>query len=172
VTISLRPVEQADEPFLRDVYASTRADELALVDWSDEQKAAFVQQQYEAQSRHYREHYPDATRDVIVVDGEPAGRLYVDRWPSEIRVVDIALLPRYRGRGVGSALLREVQAEAAASGRPVTIHVERFNPAQRAYGRLGFVAADDAGPVYQLLKWTPPRGTGGSNAQTAQAASM
>jgi len=153
--ISRRPVRPDDESFLCDVYASTRTDELALVDWSDEQKVGFVRQQFDAQTRHYREHYPDATLDVILVDGEPAGRLYVDRWPAEIRVVDIALLPRYRGRGVASVLLREVQEEAAASARTVTIHVERFNRAQRLYARLGFVPVDDAGPVYQLLRWTP-----------------
>ena len=153
--ISLRPIEPADEPFVLDVYASTREDELALVDWNDDQKAAFVRQQFEAQRHHYREHYPTATLGLIVVDGEPAGRLYVDRWPSEIRVVDIALLPPYRGQGIGETLLRDLQTEGAASSRPVTIHVERFNPAQRLYARLGFVTADDTGPVHVLMRWTP-----------------
>lgn len=153
--ISLRSVQPEDEPFLYDVYASTRTEELALVDWSDEQKSAFVRQQFEAQTRHYREHYPTATLDLILVDSEPAGRLYVDRWPGEIRVVDIVLLPPYQRKGIGERLLREVQAEAAASGRPVTIHVERFNPAQQLYARLGFVTADDAGPVHLLMRWTP-----------------
>jgi GNAT superfamily N-acetyltransferase len=153
--ISLRPVQPDDESFLHDVYASTRAEELALVDWSDEQKATFVGQQFEAQTRHYREHYPTATLDLILVDGEPAGRLYVDRWPSEIRVVDIVLLPPYQRKGIGEGLLREVQAEAADTRRPVTIHVERFNPAQRLYARLGFVTADETGPVHLLMRWTP-----------------
>jgi ribosomal protein S18 acetylase RimI-like enzyme len=153
--ISLRPVGPEDEPFLHDVYASTRADELALVDWSDEQKAAFVRQQYEAQAHHYREHYPTATLDLILVDGEPAGRLYVDRWPDQIRIVDIALLPPYQRKGIGETLLREVQSEGANTGRPVTIHVERFNPARRLYARLGFVTADDTGPVHLLMRWTP-----------------
>lgn len=153
--ISLRAVQPDDEPFLYDVYASTRTEELALVDWSDEQKATFVRQQFEAQTRHYLEHYPTATLDLILVDDEPAGRLYVDRWPSEIRVVDIVLLPPYQRKGIGERLVREVQAEAADTGRPVTIHVERFNPAQRLYTRLGFVTADDTGPVHLLMRWTP-----------------
>ena len=153
--ISLRAVQPDDEPFLYDVYASTRTEELALVDWSDEQKATFVRQQFEAQTRHYLEHYPTATLDLILVDDEPAGRLYVERWPNEIRVVDIVLLPPYQRKGIGERLLREVQAEGAASGRPVTIHVERFNPAQRLYARLGFVTADETGPVHLLMRWTP-----------------
>lgn len=152
MTVSLRPVEPGDEEFLVGLYASTRADELLLVDWPDEQKAAFVRDQFGAQDRHYREHYPTASFDVVVVDGVPAGRLYVERWADEIRVVDVALLPKWRGKGVGSGLLRQVQAEAAASNRALTIHVERLNPARRLYARLGFVP-EDAGPVYLLMRW-------------------
>lgn len=79
MNVSLRSVEPADEEFLLGLYATTRADELALTDWTDEQKAAFVRHQFDAQTHHYREHYPTATFDVILVDDEPAGRLYVDR---------------------------------------------------------------------------------------------
>jgi ribosomal protein S18 acetylase RimI-like enzyme len=150
VTVSLRPIEPADEEFLLAVYASTRADELAVVGWTDEQKAAFVRHQFDAQAAHYREHYTTCSFDVILVDGEPAGRLYVDRWPKETRIVDIALLPAWRGRGVGRELIEAILAE----GREVSIHVERFNPAQRLYVRLGF-EAEDAGPVYVLMRWTP-----------------
>jgi GNAT superfamily N-acetyltransferase len=153
-TISLRAVEPTDEAFLRRLYASTREAELSLVDWDAELKAAFIDHQFEAQRQHYLEHYPTATHDLILVDREPAGRLWVDRWPREIRVVDISLLPVFRGRGVGTSLLRDLQAEGAASDRAVSIHVERFNPASRLYGRLGF-APVDAGDVYVLLRWTP-----------------
>lgn len=151
MNVSLRPAEPADEEFLVGLYATTRADELALVDWTVEQKAAFVRHQFDAQAHHYREHYTTATFDVILVDGEPAGRLYVDRWPSETRIVDVALLPEWRGRGIGAELIERIQAE----GREVSIHVERFNPAQRLYARLGFVS-EDAGPVYLLMRWRPP----------------
>jgi ribosomal protein S18 acetylase RimI-like enzyme len=160
VTISLRPARPSDDGFLCALYASTRSGELALVDWSDAEKAVFVRQQFDAQTRHYRQHYPTATQDLILVDDEPAGRLYVVRWPSEIRVVDIALLPEHHGKGIGGKLLRDVQTEGAASGRCVTIHVERFNRAQRLYDRLGFVPVEDAGPVYVLMRWTPEAGTG------------
>jgi ribosomal protein S18 acetylase RimI-like enzyme len=153
--ISLRPVLQAeDDEFLCEVYGSTRQAELDLVDWDDEEKAAFVRMQFDAQCRHYAEFYAGTFFLVIVVDGEPAGRLYVARWPDEIRIVDIALLPAYRGRGIGSALLQELLAEGAASGKPVTIHVEKLNPAMRLYERLGFSPIADKG-VY-LLMGRPP----------------
>jgi GNAT superfamily N-acetyltransferase len=152
--VALRPVAADDRSFLLSVYASTRAEELALVDWSDVEKDAFVRGQFEAQDAYYREYYPGATFDVVELDGCPAGRLYVDRWESEIRIVDISLLPEYRGRGVGSVLLRRILAEGAESGKKVSIHVERFNRALALYARLGFVAVEDRG-VHLLLEWTP-----------------
>ena len=145
----------ADDAFLCRVYASTRADELALTDWDDAEKAAFVRMQFDAQRAHYAEHYTGTSHHVIEVGGEPAGRLYVARWTEEIRIVDIALLPQFRRRGVGGDLLRRLLAEGAAAGKRVSIHVEKFNPARRLYERLGFVPAADRG-VYELMVREPP----------------
>src|SRR5690242_8179053 len=96
----LRPATVADDAFLRAVYASTRGEELAQMAWTDEQKRAFTDMQFEAQDRHYREHYPTARFLIIEADGVPAGRLYVDRWTREIRIMDIALLPEHRRKGI------------------------------------------------------------------------
>jgi ribosomal protein S18 acetylase RimI-like enzyme len=148
--INLRPIAPGDDGFLCRVYGSTREIELAQVEWDRAQKDAFIRMQFDAQRDYYEENYPGASFDVILVDGEPAGRLYVDRWPEEIRIVDIALLPEHRSRGIGTALLRELLAEAAVAGKPVSIHVERFNPALRLYARLGFSVVEDRG-VYLLL---------------------
>jgi len=133
------------------VYASTRAEELAVVPWDDAQKDAFLRAQFDAQDAWWHENYAEASFDVIVVDGEPAGRLYVHRGTSEIRIVDIALLPEHRGDGVGTRLLEDLLAEGDASGKSVTIHVERMNPALRLYERLGFALAEDKG-VYLFLE--------------------
>jgi ribosomal protein S18 acetylase RimI-like enzyme len=149
--VALLPVAPGDEQFLYRVYASTRTEELASVPWDEVQKDAFLRAQFEAQDRSYREHYSRASFDVVLVDGEPAGRLYLNRGDSEIRIVDIALLPEHRGKGVGSALLRDLLAEADARGKRVTIHVERMNPALRLYERLGFSVAEDKG-VYLFLE--------------------
>lgn len=152
----LRPVEPGDEEFLYGVYASTRQEELAQTGWSEAQKTAFLRQQFEAQHRYYREHYSEASFDVIVADGHPIGRLYVARWPKEIRIVDIALLPEYRNSGIGTALLEGFISESEESGKPLSIHVERFNPALRLYERLGFREAADKG-VYLLMEREPDR---------------
>lgn len=149
--IALRPVEPGDTEFLFRLYASTREEELAVVAWTAEQKDAFLRQQFTAQDQHYREHYPRASFAVVLVEGAPAGRLYVDEWPRELRIVDISLLPAFRGAGMGTALLRDVLARGDAVGKPVSIHVESFNPARRLYARLGFVEKVDRG-VYVLME--------------------
>ena len=154
-SITLRPIREEDLEFLLRLYATTRADEMAMVtDWSDEQKEWFVRMQFQAQHAWYQEHYGDAQFDLVLMDGVPAGRLYVHRRPAEIRLVDISLTPELRGKGVGSALLRELIAEAEAAGKPLTIHVEKYNPAMRLYLRLGFKPIEDRGP-YDLMEWRP-----------------
>lgn len=155
VTITLRPIKADDEQFLYEVYWSTREAELAQVAWTDEQKAAFVQMQFVAQHQYYQQHYHDTSWDIILVDNVPAGRLYVARWAQEIRIVDIALTPAYRNRGIGTTLLRRLQDEAMNASKSLSIHVEQFNPAQRLYERLGFRRIADKG-VYWLMEWTPP----------------
>lgn len=150
--IALRPIVPNDRSFLLAVYASSREPELATVDWDAAQKAAFVRMQFEAQHAYYQEHYAGAAFDVILVDGQQAGRLYVARADDEIRIVDIALLPEYCNRGIGTMLLRGLQSEAAAAGKPLRIHVERFNPALRLYERLGFHPIADRG-VYLFMEW-------------------
>lgn len=152
---SLRPATEADRPFLWQVYASTRTEELAQVAWPKEHKQAFLDQQFNAQDTYYHTYYPTAQFMVIEQNGAPVGRLYLAEWPGEIRIMDIALLPAFRGRGWGTALLQDVLAQAQARGLAVSIHVEKFNPAYRLYTRLGFRPVGEHG-IYDLLRWEAP----------------
>jgi ribosomal protein S18 acetylase RimI-like enzyme len=152
--VTIRPAEASDEPMLRRVYAGSRELELSLIIWDDGAKEAFLRQQFDFQEQHYRAHYDGASYDVIEVDGTPAGRLYVARWPDEIRVMDIALLPEHRGAGVGTRLLGELLDEAERTGKRVSIHVEKGNPAFRLYERLGFAVTADKG-LYLLMEASP-----------------
>lgn len=152
--ITLRPVTAADEEFLFAVYASTRAEELARVPWSTEQKDAFARMQFAAQQQHYPEQYPGANHDVILADGVSVGRIYLDRNSQGLHILDITVLPQHRGAGVGSQVLRQILDEAARRSVPVTIYVENFNPSLRLFQRLGFHVAEENG-FQLLLKKTP-----------------
>ena len=140
----------ADIPFLGTLYASTRREELAVTSWAEAQKHAFLDMQFQAQRAHYRRHYPEADWFVVECQRARIGRLYIERWPSQHRIIDIAFLPEHCGKGFGTALLQDLIDEAAAAGKAVSIHVEKNNPARRLYLRLGFTVAEDKG-VYDLM---------------------
>jgi ribosomal protein S18 acetylase RimI-like enzyme len=150
--LTFRPIVDADLPFLTRLYGSTRTQELAPVPWSEAEKDAFIDMQFRAQHAHYVRHYPMAQFLLILRASLPAGRLYIDRWAREHRIMDIAFMPEHCGQGLGTALLGDLLAEGAAAGKCVTIHVEKNNPAMRLYRRLGFVAVEDKG-VYDLMRW-------------------
>lgn len=152
--VSLRPIRPEDDPFLRRVYASTRLEQLASLGWGMEQQMAFLNQQFDAQHCHYQMHYAGAEFQIILLGERPVGRLYVARHPDHILLIDIALLPEYRNAGLGSCLLGDLLGEAAAGGKPVRIHVEKFNPALRLYERLGFSIVEDRG-VHWWMEWVP-----------------
>lgn len=154
--ISYRPARSDDDELLYAVYASTRTDEMRLVPWTEDEVETFLRQQFEAQRTHYLRHLPDAEYLVIECTGEPIGRLYLDRREDELRIVDIALVPEHRGRGLGKAILSDLIDEAAERGLPVRIHVERNNPALGLYRRLGFRVLADEGVYLFMERATAP----------------
>ena len=150
IATAVRPCGPEDREFLVRVYASTRADELALTGWSEEECEEFVRTQFDLQDRSFAATFPDAERSIVMNGDAPIGRLYVHRDELEIRIVDIALLPDHRGHGVGTALLREVLAEGERTARPVRLHVQMFNPARAMYDRLGFVPVGEFGVYIEM----------------------
>ena len=151
-SITFRPITKDDEKFLRRVYHSTRLDEMARVPWTDEQKSAFLDQQFNAQHEHYGLVFENAQFLIIIRDGIDIGRLYIDRQPDEIHIIDIALLPEFRRNGLGAKMLQEILDEGRETKRKVTIYVEHFNPARHLYDRLGFKHVDTNG-VYHFMEW-------------------
>ncbi len=150
--VVLRPATADDRAFLVALYGSTRDEELSQVAWAEGQREAFVRMQFDVQDEHYRAVNPDGSFDVIELDGQPIGRLYVDQRPGDIRIVDISVAADRRGQGIGSHLIRRLQERAAAGGCCLSIHVEIHNPAAELYERLGFVEVSERG-VYRLMEW-------------------
>lgn len=150
--ITFRPEVPDDEPFLCRLYASTRTEEMALTGWPAEQQEAFLRQQFQFQALHYRRYYSTASFEIILLEKRPVGRIYVHRGADDIRLMDIALLPENRGAGIGSWILKNLLEEAARSQKPVSLHVEPYNPAVRLYHRLGFRVVEQRG-VNLFMEW-------------------
>src|SRR6266545_1272143 len=153
--LRLRPAISEDEPFLRNLFATTRADELALMNWDENQKQAFIAMQFNAQSRQYVMSYPRAQNSIVLWNDDPIGRLLLDRGEREFTLVDIALLPTHRGAGIGTHLIEDLLIEAAAAGKPVKLNVWHSNPAKKLYQRMGFSAANNDDDVYCEMCWNP-----------------
>ncbi len=151
--LEFRQITDGDLPFLCTLYGTTRAAEMAMVDWTDEQKQQFITMQFNAQHDHYQNYFPEAEYLIMYSGETPVGRLYIDRRDSEIRLIDIALLPEHQSRGLGGALLSLMIEEARESHRTLSIHVEKNNPAMKLYHRLGFQKIEDQG-VYDLMEWS------------------
>jgi len=150
----LRPAGPDDGPSLLAIYASTRAEELALTQWTAPQVDAFVRQQHQAQQQHYGLHYPQSQCQLIMQgEAQIAGRLWLDRRPQTLHILDITLLPGARGQGLGTQCLRDLLQQAGSQQRAVSIYVELHNPARRLYERLGFDADGEPQGLHQHMVW-------------------
>jgi GNAT superfamily N-acetyltransferase len=151
--VTSRPARiPGDSGFLLSLYASTRRPELQALGWPEAAQDTFIQMQFDAQSRHYQEAFPDARHSVICVDGERAGRLIVSRSQTEMAIVDITLLPEFQRRGVGGGLVRALLEEADAQGLRTTLNVLRGSDARRFWERAGFVALDNDDLIYVAME--------------------
>lgn len=151
--VVLRPERESDRAFLRALHASFHDHWPGHEGRPDAVWAAVVDQQFELQSRHYRMNFPGAEYWIVEDAAVAVGRLYLHAGPSEIRVMDIALVPDARGRGLGESLLRGVIDRARAAAARVTLEVEAANPARRLYARLGFREVVVDGPRVSMV-WT------------------
>jgi ribosomal protein S18 acetylase RimI-like enzyme len=156
-SVTLRPVLPEDEQFLYELYASVRADELAQVQWDEAQLKMFLKMQLRARDQSYLMYYPSLDDRIILLDNKRAGRLIVSRTHDCVRLVDVALLPEYRGTGIGTALIKELFAEAGETNRVVRLQVEKTNPqACRLYERLGFSITSENQTHFQMEISVPP----------------
>ena len=149
---TLRPAQEKDEELLLEIYASARADEMALVPWDAATKDAFLRSQFSAQRTHYLKYFPHAAHHMILVDKQTVGRLYVDRSQDKIHILDVTLLPRWRGHGIGTQILLDLMKEAEQKNQSCSIYVESFNQSLGLFQRLGFVKTDESG-VSWLMEW-------------------
>jgi GNAT superfamily N-acetyltransferase len=152
-TLTLRPATKDDEAFLLSVYGSTRDRELSQVEWQEGQRDLFLKWQFEMQRREYDARFPAAEYNVVLIDDQRAGRIWIGRDENEIRLLDIALLPEFQTRGAGMVLLKRLIDEAAIAHKPLRHMVFVLNDnAHRFYERLGFVVIEDLG-AYKHMEY-------------------
>jgi ribosomal protein S18 acetylase RimI-like enzyme len=155
-SVKLRSATPDDRPFLLSLFAATRSDELALMNVDENQKQRFIAMQFEAQSRQYAAAYPDAENSIILWNVDPIGRLLLDRAKLEFTLIDVALLPAYRGVGIGTRLIQEIAKEAGTTGKSIRLHVLASSAAKRLYERLGFSLVGGGDDAYLEMMWVPP----------------
>lgn len=143
--LTLSAITPADAPFLLSVYAATRADELALTNWSDKQKEMFLQTQFDAQQQHYQSRYPNASLSVIKSGEQSVGRLYTAELADEIRIIDITILPKHRNQGIGTKFVKDLLRTGIDKQKPVQIYIENFNRSAQLFSRLGFAPISEQG---------------------------
>ena len=153
-SISFRPVAAGDEEILLEIYKSSRGDDLRGLGWAEDRISEFLEMQYEAQQHFYESEYRRAADELILWEGQPAGRLVVERREHEIRCVDVALLPEHRNGGIGAFLIRKLQDEARQTKKPLRLQVIRFNRAVNLFERADFVRTSETGTHFQM-EWTP-----------------
>lgn len=153
-TIALRPATAADQDFLLELYASTRADLAQLENGAT--RMLLVRMQFDAQQAHYQARFPLAEVSLIMAGDLALGRLTVARGAREIHLIDISLLPQHRRLGIGAQLLDALQEEAAAAALPVRLLVLTGSPALALYQRLGFVPKAVQG-LHQVMEWQSPQ---------------
>jgi ribosomal protein S18 acetylase RimI-like enzyme len=154
LAVGLRPANPTDEEFLLNLFISTRADEFGLINLETKQKDTLIAMQFKAQSGKFFMSYPQAQNSIILLAGEPIGRILIDRGETEFTLVDIALLSAHRNIGIGTRLLKELIAEAGNSGKSIRLHVVSSNSAKRLYERLGFCQVG-AAAAYLEMRWVP-----------------
>jgi len=151
---TLRLVRPEDQDFLFKLYASTRAQEIAAFGWPATQQEAFLRMQFMAQQRSYELAYPQAEHQIVEQGGAPIGRIMVHREKDFARLVDIALLTEYCGKGIGSGLISALMEQCAGDGATLKLQVRQANPAVRLYERLGFIRAGEDAMYIQMERRT------------------
>jgi ribosomal protein S18 acetylase RimI-like enzyme len=157
MTITLRPETPADEPFLRQMIIASIAEELMAWMWPEAIRDNLLTMQYTQKLASVRTNYPQASSEIILVDGQPAGWIFQDETPEHIHLCEIMVLIEMRGKGVGATVLREVLDRADRAGKPVRLLVNVTNPrAAQLYERLGFVRTG-GNEVQHEMERLPPK---------------
>ena len=143
--ILLEKVKPLHQSFLEELYRSTREEELSQTNWTEQQKKQFIVMQFLAQKADYERKFPNAQQQIVYYKKQLVGRLYSNETENNIHIIDIALLPKYRNKGIGKSLLEQLISKAKKQQKRISLQVIKTNPAKNLYTRLGFVVVKQDG---------------------------
>lgn len=152
--LRLRPQASGDQPVLLQLFAEARTAEFAALGWSPEQLESFLYAQFKAQSLDYARRFPGARFDVIEIRAQTVGRFYVAKRDNGYIIIDITVAQEWRGKGVATRLIRDLQHEADGHGSEIGLHVRTDNPARELYARLGFATVAERDLEVEM-RWIP-----------------
>lgn len=148
--IERRPATEGDRELLFELFRSALAPEDTFQALPESKRGPLLRAKFDTREQRYRKNYPLADFDVLTVDGKPAGKLYIDRGDDEFVLIDISLLPEFRNRGIGTAVIGRLVEEAGRLVLPVRTRVRHHSPAWRLWRRLGFERVGDDGTHYEI----------------------
>ena len=149
-SITTRATQPDDQSFLTELYKSSRGDDLRGLGWDEARISEFLEMQYEAQQNFHARDFEIPNDQLILLGDKPIGRLLIESRPHEIRFVDLALLPEFRERGLGTSLIQKLQEKARSERKPLRLQVIRFSRALNLFERLGFVRTSETGTHFQM----------------------
>lgn len=151
--LTYRSPSKADCEILFSLYEQTRADEVSQFGWPAEQQRAFLEMQFRQREAAYKLQFPQAETKIIVENDQIAGSMTVEFSSSGISLIDVALFPDFQRKGIGSAVVGGLQAQAKKLAVPIILHVDRYNSgALRFYLSKGFEITDQS-QINYTLKW-------------------
>lgn len=134
--ISIRPAVESDRRFVYEVFESVC--DPAICGLDEPLRSQLITMQFGGQCQDYSSKYPNAIDQIIEFDKTRIGRVYTDDSAGRIHIVDIAILPHWRGQGIGTAVLKSIFEVAQQSSKPVSLRVKKENRAVGLYKKLGF----------------------------------
>ncbi|NRF69646.1 GNAT family N-acetyltransferase [Aquincola sp. S2] len=141
--LQARPIAPGDDAFLRTLFADTRSAQMGATGWAASRCRAFLDQQFDFQQRQYRQRHADALFLLLLLDDAPVGRLAWCSGPARATLIDLSLAAGWRGRGLGSSVLRCLTESADQHGQTIGLQVEPGNPAYQLFRRFGFEQEPD-----------------------------
>lgn len=149
--ITFEPITPAHKELIYDIFRDIHPELTSIEGMAEDQMEMMLRFQFEIRQEQLRQLYPDAQYNLIIFDGEAAGLVYTDSG-SDLRIIEIGLFEKYRRKGIGSYVIRNIIEKADTLDKNVSLQVLWCNnTAYQFYKKLGFSLLHNNGAVYEMI---------------------